>query len=451
MKKFFTKLSVQRLTALASLLFVFSLSGMASDTWYANYAQVEAYPTGAGKVYIAKSNNVPQEERTYEDRQTIEIVSMTKSLYVYPQPAEGWQCIGVSFDEQDENEEWNYVEEIQSKYYTTQDYIYVTMPDGAHTKTINPLTGEEEDADSITTAGLMPLDPNCSFKAVFTHATVAPYDDQGDLGDVKISKLANNIGDKVTLTATPKDERCHFVKWTLNGNDVSTESSIEVEVKGLDNYMGHFTADSAEVLHFAPEGEYKIWYSPDTYISIPSNVEYYMLIPDSIKLDGDGFVANLDNYRYSVSAGTPTILYGKGDAQVVKTIRDPYHSQNDIFAFAGENGVKIDTLDSEKKYYVFDLNALKFNKADEMISANSLYIGVPDTVFSNAGKDAPAVITLSNSSEMVSSGIAAPSVVKPIASSKKGVYTIDGRRVEALEQEGIYIFDGKKVLYRKRK
>jgi hypothetical protein len=32
----------------------------------------------------------------------------------------------------------------------------------------------------------------------------------------------------------------------------------------------------------------------------------------------------------------------------------------------------------------------------------------------------------------------------------KGVYTLDGRRIDAMDQKGIYIFDGKKVLYRKK-
>ena len=69
-------------------------------------------------------------------------------------------------------------------------------------------------------------------------------------------------------------------------------------------------------------------------------------------------------------------------------------------------------------------------------------------MFTNAGKEVPATIPLKNLSS-IAAGIATP-VAKPVA-IRKGIYTIDGRRVNAMEQKGIYIYDGKKVLYRKDK
>ena len=252
----------------------------------------------------------------------------------------------------------------------------------------------------------------------------------------------------MTLTATPNDERCHFVKWTLDGKDVSTEASIDVDVTGVATYLAHFTADSAEVLHFAEEGEYKMWYSPDTRISIPSNVNYFFLYADSVQKEGDEIVAKPSPYRYSVSPGIPTILYGKGDAQIVKTPASPYGFDDNLFAYSGADGVKIDTLDVEKKYYTFDTNAVVFNQVSGTIAPNTVYVGIPDSVFTNAGKEVPATIPLKNLSS-IATGIAAP-VAKPVA-IRKGIYTIDGRRVDAMEQKGVYIYDGKKVLYRKGK
>jgi hypothetical protein len=32
----------------------------------------------------------------------------------------------------------------------------------------------------------------------------------------------------------------------------------------------------------------------------------------------------------------------------------------------------------------------------------------------------------------------------------KGIYTLNGRKVDAMEQKGVYIYDGKKILYRKK-
>lgn len=448
MKKFFTNLKAKRLMVSASLIAVFSLPASAGETWYAYHAQVEAYPTGAGQVYISTESGVPESERQYSERQTKEIVSKYGTLYVYPKANEGWQCIGVTTDELNENEEWVYVESLSSIVYPDQEYITVNMPNGIHTKTIDPVTGTEQDDDSATTATLMPLDPNNSFKTIFTHVAVDEFDDQDALGSTTISKLANDIGDKVTLTATPNDERCHFVKWTLDGKDVSTEASIDVDVTGVATYLAHFTADSAEVLHFAEEGEYKMWYSPDTRISIPSNVNYFFLYADSVQKEGDEIVAKPSPYRYSVSPGTPTILYGKGDAQIVKTPASPYGLGDNLFAYSGADGVKIDTLDVEKKYYTFDTNAVVFNQVSGTIAPNTVYVGIPDSVFTNAGKEVPATIPLKNLSS-IATGIAAP-VAKPVA-IRKGIYTIDGRRVDAMEQKGVYIYDGKKVLYRKGK
>ena len=110
--------------------------------------------------------------------------------------------------------------------------------------------------------------------------------------------------------------------------------------------------------------------------------------------------------------------------------------------------MKIDTLDVEKKYYTFDTNAVVFNQVSGTIAPNTVYVGIPDSVFTNAGKEVPATIPLKNLSS-IATGIAAP-VAKPVA-IRKGIYTIDGRRVDAMEQKGVYIYDGKKVLYRKGK
>ena len=91
MKKFFINLNAKRLMVSASLIAVFSLPASASETWYAYHAQVEAYPTGAGQVYISTEFGVPESERQYSERQTKEIVSKYGTLYVYPKANEGWQ------------------------------------------------------------------------------------------------------------------------------------------------------------------------------------------------------------------------------------------------------------------------------------------------------------------------------------------------------------------------
>ena len=444
MKRIFTSPSSQRLIFSALLTLGCTLTASAYDTFFAVNAHVDAYPTGAGKIYVSTKVDVPEAERTYADSQDLEFVEKSTYAYAYVKPAEGWQCIGGVSDTLDTNGNWVFVDSIAHNYYSDYGgYVSVSM---------NGDSFKDEagnDVDSLTTWANMPLDPNNQVHIIFTRVAADEYDNHDYLGTASISKLANDIGDKVTLTATPKDERCHFVKWTLDGKDVSTEPVIDVNVTGKATYLAHFTCDSAEVIHFAEEGEYKYYYSPDTYITIPSNVTYFELISDSVQSTANGYVAKANNYKYGIYAGTPTMLYGKGDAQIVKTPASPSNNSNNLFRWSGESGVSIDTLDVEATYYTFDLATAVFNKAEGTIAPSQPYIAVPDSVFEKAGTEKATTIYLMNSSDLATA-IEAVSTGVSQKAARRGIYDLQGRRLDAINREGIYVFDGKKVIYRKK-
>lgn len=444
MKKISTFFKKQRM--LLSLLAVaFAANANASSNWYACNVQVDAYPTGAGEVYITEDYNDVPDDNAYSDSQTLEFVKqITQSFYAFAKPAEGWQVIGAVKDTLDANGDWVELDELTNLKYDDQDYLSLSASDAPYFTDAmgNPV-------DSITTANNMPLDPTDRFRVIFTHVAVDEYDNQDALGTASISKLANDLGDKVTLTATPADERCHFVKWTLDGKDVSTEPTIEVEVTGIANYYAHFTADSAEVMHFAEEGEYKFWYSDEYRISLPSNMVYLLPPVDSVYTDGSDYKVGSVGYGYSIYRNTPTILYGKGDAQIVKTPTTDAGSTSLLF-WSGAEGTKIDTLDVASHYYTFDLESAVFTLANTEIPANQTFLGVPDSVFTNAGTGVPETILFNNSSSIATAieNVQAPALKQ--AAAKQGIYDLQGRRVDAINREGIYIFDGKKVIYRKK-
>ena len=446
MKKISTFFKKQRmLLSLLAVAFAANANA-ASSYWYACNVQVDAYPTGAGEVYITEDYNDVPDDNAYSESKTLEFVKLSfQSFYAFAKPAEGWQVIGAVKDTLDANGDWAELDELTHLKYADQDYLSLSASDAPY---FTDATGNP--VDSITTANNMPLDPTDRFRVIFTHVAVDEYDNQDALGTASISKLANDLGDKVTLTATPKDERCHFVKWTLDGKDVSTEPSIEVEVTGIANYYAHFTADSAEVLHFAEEGEYKFWCDDKYNISVPSNMVYMLPDVDSVYVDDSGdYKVGSVGYGYSIYCNTPTILYGKGDVQIVKT-PSTYSGSTSLLLWSGAEGTKLDTLDVTNRYYTFDLESAVFTLANTEIPANQTFLGVPDSVFTNAGTGVPETILFNNSSNIATAieNVQAPALKQ--AAAKQGIYDLQGRRVDAINREGIYIFDGKKVIYRKK-
>ncbi|MCH5302786.1 MAG: hypothetical protein J1E77_08090, partial [Prevotella sp.] len=137
------------------------------------------------------------------------------------------------------------------------------------------------------------------------------------------------------------------------------------------------------------------------------------------------------------------------DAQIVKTPTTDAGSTS-LLLWSGAEGTKLDTLDVASHYYTFDLESAVFTLANTEIPANQTFLGVPDSVFTNAGTGVPETILFNNSSSIATAieNVQAPALKQ--AAAKQGIYDLQGRRVDAINREGIYIFDGKKVIYRKK-
>ena len=451
MKKLFT--STKRLMLTTALVLTSVLSAMAGgEDWYAYNVQVDAYPTGAGLVYVDTVE--VYDNIDYKESWNREFVTKSTTANAYAVANEGWHFLGFAKDSIDEVGNVHQVDKIVATVDEWMGYAVLSL-DGIGGKYKN---GENEEVayDSLQVAGMMPLDPNNYFRAIFTHAYANVAPGYEDLGKVTVDKLANKIGDKVTFTATPLCYFTTFVNWTKDGEVVSTNPTLEVTVGGVEEYIANFTDSRNITVKFPEEGGYVPFYSKYSYGL--SNTGVYAYAPAFYKdmendclvdqLNGDQRISFLNmisgNYQ---TGGTPQLLYGYGEVELVPNDTTEAAASHDIqlFKWTDNTGLAVDGLDqSQDKYYVFDQANLKFNLITSgSIAANSLYMVMPDSLMAE-GLGAPAVIYIS---EEVITGIANTIVKK---ADRKNIYDLQGRRVDAMNREGIYVFDGKKVIYRKK-
>lgn len=452
MKRLFT--SSKRLMLTTALVLTSVLSAMAGgEDWYAYNVQVDAYPTGAGLVYVDTVE--VYDDIDYKESWNREFVTKLTSANGYAVANDGWYFLGFAKDSIDENGNVHHIDRIAA---TVDEWTGCAMLslDGLKSSHYDEASQSEVSDDSLTVASKMPLEPNNYFRAIFTHAyaNVAPGYEY--LGKVTVDKLANKIGDKVTFTATPLCSFTTFVNWTKDGEVVSTNPTLEVTVGGVEEYIANFTDSRNLTIKFPEEGGYVPFYSKYSYGL--SNTDVYAYAPvvyDGYEnnclvdeMNGEQRISFLNmisgNYQ---TGGTPQLLYGYGEVELVPNDTTEAGESYDIqlFKWAGESGIAVDGLDqSQEKYYVYDQADLKFNLITSgSIAANSLYMVMPDSLMAE-GQAAPAVIYIS---EEVITGIANTIVKK---ADRKNIYDLQGRRVDAMNREGIYVFDGKKVIYRKK-
>jgi len=448
MKKTFTKKFGKTLLT-AAFAVMTATNASAGESWSAFYNKVIAYPTGAGKVYISESDTTVAETE-YADEMEMQVKQMTANYgwaYLYGQPADGWILHGFSTATVNEDG-------TASEFAGNIDYY-----DNPASVTTYSTIVSEGDSDAGTsgdsTAIDYPLDPNNVFYAVFTHVAARYVPGQETLGTITVSNPANNIGETVTLTATPSetDSTAKFEKWTLNGEVVSTEPSFTVEVTGIAEYVAHFTSDYADNVTFPEEGGYRFMYADSLDYTLPSTVTAYYFYPDSLNLnsvDGDDNTINQFEAGYYVSATNPVIVYGKGEVTYTYTNADmqyTYTDESNMLRVVGENDILVSSLDATStSYYIFDTETGVFTLAEagDTLKGYTSYLALPDTCYSTLGA-APKTIYLNPNP--VAAGINEVSVSKKAAS---GIYNLNGIRQNAVNGNGIYIIDGKKVLFRRK-
>ena len=456
MRKLFTQFPGKRLMLAAVALLTAASSAFAGgDEWYAYKVQVDAYPTGAGTVYVTDDMFAEPEASDFAATQDFELTTTGFSIYGYAQAAEGWQFIGFAKDLVDEEGNVTRVDEVAAAISEGDAYAWLSLDNGVGSKHFDEDTQTEVSDDSTTVAALMPLDPNNYFRALFTHVAVRVNERNTSMGDVEIDKLVNDIGDQVTVTATPASEFNAFTGWTLDGQLVSTEPTLTVDVTGVATYEATFSDTRSITIHFPEEGGYYEFYSPYAYNLFYEAEAYSAGITegyenDLVAQDGEGTTyLTVITSGYGTAGKAATILYGAGDVtihpQSAEEDYDPFSPQ--LLQWSGDEGVNIADLSQENdKYYTFDATTGIFTLATEgRVEAGHVYMQLPDSLVAGFAST-PEKIYIN---EEVATGIAAVRTSLTNGQLRRGIYTLDGRRLSAINREGIYVFDGKKVIYKK--
>lgn len=225
----------------AILWFMASLQGFA---WNNLWLKVEAYPTGAGKVYV--SGDREAKDKGLVDMQPVSEIKEPRQYsdsFVWVEPAEGYLLAGYARDN------GNAVFEDG-----TDEQVRVNEKTGAFSCVLDD---ELFDGNGNTTQGQRDAEealeyydePTDYIFAVFTKGDVARVADDSyvkdfsdNLGYIIASKLDNNVGETVTFTAKP-DKSYHLARWTNSaGVTVSTKPGIKVDVKGGEIYYAHFAS-----------------------------------------------------------------------------------------------------------------------------------------------------------------------------------------------------------------
>ena len=469
MKKVLTSKTSKRVLLGLTLVMCSTLNALAGgDDWYAYKVQAEAYPTGAGLVYV-DTVAVDEEQIQWAETTDREFTTRATLAYGYAKANEGWQLLGFAKDTFDEDNNLVRTDSVTDPIGDSG-YAMLMLNNGETSKHWDDATGTEVSDDSITVAAKMPLDPNNSFRALFTRVAAHVNKLQTAMGSVTIDKLVNNLGDKVTLTATPNNKFCQFVNWTLNGQVLSTEPTIVVDVTGVANYQANFSDSRTVTLQFPETGGYQLFYSnydfdlleqveaysPNLYYALSNEAE----LADSVNAEGRR-ISHLcgSSTNFFLAGKKPAILHGFGQVSISPSSADEVSLEEDgywctMFRWSGEQGVQVDTLPTTDKerdmtfiYYTFDIDKLQFNRiTNGTIAPRSLYM----RIFGNMvapGLEAPEVIYFNEDVESEATGV---NTVKVYPQQDKGFFTLDGRRQKNPSRNGIYVTDGKKIVVRNK-
>ena len=256
------------------------------------YVTMDAYPSGAGTVYMSSDDPDPllpiygeEEYCDYkftsgeDDQETVNGANIGRyHVWLQAKPAEGWKFLG-------------FTEVIKEDYsYTAEDFVVdmkssKTNPDvkdGYIIWDVNANRGVSRDADMETddehdgnwvrdwvrNSGYWPDQPDHHYYAVFTKAySTVSYAYTGEdesvnrqsetFGTLQISPFSHSQGDPVTLTATPKPG-FKFIRWqTVDGEVLSTEA-VWNTTADHEVYVGLFEIDDVTI----PSTGYMDWITP---------------------------------------------------------------------------------------------------------------------------------------------------------------------------------------------
>ena len=464
MRKNFTFLKSASIKLGALALVFLASTGIANAgelKWGDYYATVSAYPTGAGLVYAeVPESYVTESEDEMSDlftdmktpAESVDVkfmyndVSTNTPFYPHAVPSEGWIFAGFSLAKvvRDEVE--------GEDVFVFNDSIYDTDNPSSNTY----LEAAFSDADQTIALSSFPMAPTAQFYALFTHVKPTIAIGQSPLGTVSISKVCNEIGDDVTLTATPDESKNATFDYWVNMNTQEKIAQNPLEVKNIQEsavYEAHFKSDKAITMEFPEEGGYKIVYFDKGYVMPATNVvdntfDFWGISTNNLKVteDSSAYYIQPGDLRNWLYPGNPHILYGKGLMTFVENDEMQKSNSNEL-EWSGDNGVNVADLSLDKKYYSVNLEKKQFELLadDAVIAPKTAYFAMPVECYTahNVEK-APSIVYWYKPE--TSTGIEEIQQETATVGNAKGIYSIDGKKMNAIPAKGLYIVNGKKVI-----
>lgn len=429
--KHFT-LSLRALTLCVATLMASVAFAEPDNAYHWFYDVFEVYPTGAGQIYV-----VDQDEDTAESKEDIPAESWaatteykaevfgqsTKYLNGYAQPAEGWHFLGFGTQE-----------EVLSpaSYYSDYTMLFV-----------NSKTSADDNTTDLT-----PFEPDTTIYALFTHVYATVDASCNLFGAVDVKPFINNIGDDVTLTATPNEEyKATFDYWLApDGETQLTDPVIKVKASEVAQYIAFFHSDAVETIPADPSG-YTIIYD-ERNLTLISDYASVLFI--------NTYEPEKDRLTYTIGSGyiwgqTPTIVWSYSDIVVLPMAEDVYPSDNPLWMKAA---TPVSDLDGSMTWFQVVLPTgdewqIKLQKlaATVTIPEGTMVVGISnETIATLGGID--DVLTLEEYVEPNPDEDAVKSVNAAVPASE-AIYDMSGRRIKAMNRKGIYVVGGKKVVIRK--
>ena len=464
MRKNFTFLKSASIKLGALALVFLASTGIANageTKWGDYYATVSAYPTGAGLVYAeVPESYVTESEDEMSDlftdmktpAESVDVkfmyndVSTYTPFYPHAVPSEGWIFAGFS-------QAKVVRDEVEGEdVFVFNDSIYDTDNPSSNTY----LEAAFSDADQTIAFTSFPMAPTAQFYALFTHVKPTIAIGQSPLGTVSISKVCNEIGDDVTLTATPDESKNATFDYWVNMNTQEKIAQNPLEVKNIQEsavYEAHFKSDKAITMEFPEEGGYKIVYFDKGYVMPATNVvdntfDFWGISTNNLKVteDSSAYYIQPGDLRNWLYPGNPHILYGKGLMTFVENDEMQKSNSNEL-EWSGDNGVNVADLSLDKKYYSVNLEKKQFELLadDAVIAPKTAYFAMPVECYTahNVEK-APSIVYWYKPE--TSTGIEEIQQETATVGNAKGIYSIDGKKMNAIPAKGLYIVNGKKVI-----
>ena len=464
MRKNFTFLKSASIKLGALALVFLASTGIANageTKWGDYYATLSAYPTGAGLVYAeVPESYVTESEDEMSDlftdmktpAESVDVKFMYNNYdtktYFYPHavPSEGWIVAGFS-------QAKVVRDEVEGEdVFVFNDSIYDTDNPSSNTY----LEAGFSDADQTIALSSFPMTPTAKFYALFTHVKPTIAIGQSPLGTVSISKVCNEIGDDVTLTATPDESKNATFDYWVNMNTQEKIAQNPLVVKNIQEsavYEAHFKSDKAITMEFPEEGGYKIVYFDKGYVMPATNVvdntfDFWDISMNNLKVteDSSAYYIQPGDLRNWLYPGNPHILYGKGLMTFVENDEMQKSNSNEL-EWSGDNGVNVADLSLDKKYYSVNLEKKQFELLadDAVIAPKTAYFAMPVECYTahNVEK-APSIVYWYKPE--TSTGIEEIQQETATVGNAKGIYSIDGKKMNAIPAKGLYIVNGKKVI-----